>query len=68
MGASGKIGWGSVKGHAGQAGDCRLQFGSKVKACQEWRSKENWESQKENSQGREVEAGAGREAGMRLSS
>lgn len=59
-----KMGWG-VKGHAGQAGGCKLQFGSKVKACQGWSSKENWETQKEDSRGREVEAGAGREAGVR---
>lgn len=38
------------------AADCNL---NKVKACQGWNSKENWETQKKNLQGREVEAGAG---------
>lgn len=59
MGTSGKVGW-EVKGHTRQAGSCRLQSASKAKACQEWSSKEDWETQKESSEERAGEAGAGR--------
>lgn len=36
-----------------------------MKACQGWRSKESWETQKEKTQGRDREGGARREADTR---
>lgn len=58
MGVSGKIGWGYERAYWTGWG-CRLQFGSKVKACQEWSSKEDWETQKESSEGRKWRLGLG---------